>query len=107
VRSIVFRFVAAALVYRRRWLPGSERPCRVVLPPYPLALPTLFFATCFAAFEGDVLAVAVTGARALLTACDFGFVTGFFTAAFLTGFGAVASTSVFTGFAGFAAFALA
>src|SRR6185437_12260237 len=59
------------------------------LATYPLALPALFFATGFATFAGDVLAVAVTGARALLVASDFGFAAGFFAAAFLAGLAVV------------------
>ena len=41
----------------------------------------------------DVLAVGVTGARALLTASDFGFVTDFFAVAFLAGFAGLPSAS--------------
>jgi hypothetical protein len=48
------------------------------------------------------LAVAVTGARALLTASDFGFAADFFATAFLTGLGAVASTAALSGFAALA-----
>jgi len=58
------------------------------LDTYPLALPALFFATGFATFAGDVLAVAVTGARALLVASDFGLAAGFFAAVFLVGLAA-------------------
>ena len=61
---------------------------------YPLALPALFLAAVLAAgggFAGEVLAVAVTGARALLAASDFGLAADFFAAAFLAGFGAFAS----------------
>src|SRR6516164_9373448 len=43
----------------------------------------------FAAFEGEVFAV--TGARALLAACDFGFAAAFFTATFLAGLAGLAS----------------
>jgi hypothetical protein len=69
-------------------------------------LPALFFAGVLdgdAGFAGDVLAVDVTGARALLTASDFGFVTDFFAAAFLAGFATAASASAaFAALAGFA-----
>src|SRR6185437_14210362 len=57
----------------------SLRKTPVALPghsirlPYPLALPTLFLTTGFATLAGEVVAVAVTGARALLAASDFGF----------------------------------
>src|SRR2546421_9777312 len=56
---------------------------------YPSALPALFLAGAFAAgagFAADVLAAGATGARALLTASDFGLLAAFFTAAFLAGF---------------------
>ena len=43
----------------------------------------------------DVLAAEATGARALLTASDFGFAPAFFTAAFLAGLGASGSAAVF------------
>ena len=62
----------------------------------------LFFATGFAALAGDVFAVAVTGARALLAASDFGFAAVFFAAAFLAGFGAFASAATLAGFAALA-----
>src|SRR6266850_2201394 len=74
---------------------------------YPLALPALFLATGFVVLAGEVLAVAVTGARALLTASDLGFAAGFvaafFAAAFLAGFGAFTSASALAGFAALAA----
>ena len=54
----------------------------------------------FAAFEGEVFAV--TGARALLAACDFGFATAFFTATFLAGFAGLASVSALAGAVGLA-----
>src|ERR1700716_4695332 len=85
----------------RRWHPGPESHVRDVSPLYPRALPALFFAGVLAAgFAADGLAADATGPRALLTASDFGFVADFLTAAFLTGFGALASA-----FAGFAALA--
>src|SRR6478609_4214062 len=70
---------------------------------YPRALPALFLAgafACVAGFAADVLA-AFTGARALLTASDFGLAGAFFTAAFLAGFDA-ASPSAFAGLAALA-----
>ncbi len=57
-------------------------------------MPALFFAGVLGAaagFAADVLAADATGARALLTASDFGFAAAFFTAAFLAGFGASGS----------------
>src|SRR4051812_14413422 len=39
---------------------------------YPLALPALFLAAVLAGLAGEVFAVAVTGARALLAASDLG-----------------------------------
>src|SRR4030081_2033492 len=87
----------------RRWRPGPESHVRDVSPLYPRALPALFFAGVLAAgFAADGLAADVTGPRALLTASDFGFVADFLAAAFLTGFGALASASAFTGFAALA-----
>jgi hypothetical protein len=70
-------------------------------------LPALFLAAVLAVgadFPADVLASDVTGARALLTASDFGFAVDFFAASFLAGFGAFASA--FAGFAGLAFLAL-
>src|ERR1700730_264848 len=84
-----------------RGRPARETPCRASLPPYPRALPALFFAGVLdggAGLAGDVLAVAVTGARALLTASDFGFAEDLFATAFLAGRGAAASVSAFAGF---------
>src|ERR1700748_2605192 len=49
---------------------------------YPLALPALFLATVFVVLAAEVFAVAVTGARALLAASDFGLAAGFFGAGF-------------------------
>jgi hypothetical protein len=71
---------------------------RALAKSYPLALPALFFATGFVGFAGDVFAFAVTGARALLTASDFGFAADFFAAAFLAGFGGVGSAPVLAAF---------
>src|SRR3984957_2138169 len=67
--------------------------------PYPLALPALFLATGFVVLAAEVFAVAVTGARALLAASDFGFAAAFFAAGFLAGFAAFASVSALAGFA--------
>src|SRR6185436_15675728 len=70
---------------------------------YPRALPALFFAGVLGAvagFAADVLAADATGARALLTASDFGFGAAFFAAAFLAGFGASGSTALATAFFG-------
>src|SRR6201996_2421354 len=64
--------------------------------PYPLALPALFLATGFVVLAAEVFALAVTGARALLAASDFGLAAAFFAAGFLAGF---ASASAFAGFA--------
>src|SRR5450755_768752 len=86
----------------RQWRLAPENPCRVAWPLYPLALPTLFLATGFATLAGEVVAVAVTGARALLAATDFGFAADFFATAFLAGFGALAAASTFAGFAALA-----
>src|SRR3954471_2542263 len=64
---------------------------------YPLALPALFLATGFAGLAGEVLAFAVTGARALLAAAalsDFGLAADFFAAAFLAGFGTAAASAL-------------
>src|ERR1700722_5203911 len=73
---------------------------------YPLALPTLFLATGFTTLAGEVVDIAVTGARALLAALDFGFAAVFFATAFLTGFGALAAASTLSeALAGFAALA--
>src|SRR4029077_6579935 len=79
------------------WRLWSESPCRVVWPLYPLALPALFFAIGFAVFEAEVFAV--TGARALLAACDFGFAAAFFTATFLAGLAGFVSASALAGVA--------
>src|SRR5947199_6720824 len=59
---------------------------RCLANSYPLALPGFVLATGFAGLVGEVLALAVTGARALLVASDFGLATDFFAAAFLAGF---------------------
>src|ERR1700761_1613921 len=72
-----------------------------VLRPYPLALPALFLATVLGLLAADVFALAVTGARALLVASDFGLAAAFFPAAFLVGF---VSPSAFAGFAAAAFF---
>src|ERR1700688_1807806 len=82
----------------RQWRPAPEKPCRAAWPLYPLALPTVFFATGFATLAGEVVAEAVTGARALLAASDFGFAADFFATAFLAGFGALAAASTLAGF---------
>ena len=50
------------------------------------------------AFDGEVFAAGVTGARALLTASDFGFAAGLAAADFLAGFGAFATASTWAGF---------
>src|ERR1700722_20538601 len=73
---------------------------------YPLALPALFLAAGLAAFEAEVFAtevLAVTGARALEVASDFGLAVVFFAAAFFAGLAAAASASDFAAFSGFAA----
>src|SRR5450432_4354649 len=80
---------------------------------YPLALPALFLAEVLGAgFAGDVLAVAVTGARALLAAAAlsvFGLAADFFAAAFLAGLleglAAFASAATLAGFSALAALA--
>src|SRR5450432_69614 len=92
---------------------------------YPLALPALFLAAVLGVgFAGEVLAVAVTGARALLAAAalsDFGLVADFFATAFLAGLlaglvaglvaglleglGVLASASTLAGFSALAALA--
>src|SRR5215472_2077271 len=89
---------------------GKPRSCFCFT--YPRAFPALFLAGVFAAafgFAADVLAAAATGARALLTASDFGLVAAFFTAAFFAGFGAAPTLLSGSGFAsalaGFAALA--
>src|SRR5207237_9563547 len=67
------------------------KPLSCFLFTYPRALPALFFAGVLGAvagFAADVLAADATGARALLTASDFGFAVAFFAAAVLAGFGA-------------------
>src|SRR3979411_768509 len=83
---------------------------------YPRALPALFLAAVLGAgFAREVLAVAVTGARALLAAAalsDFGFAADFFATAFLAGllagllgrFGAFAYASPLAGFSSLAGF---
>src|ERR1700722_2950135 len=79
--------------------------------PYPLALPALFLAAGLAAFEAEVFetevletdVLAVTGARALEVASDFGLAVVFFAAAFFAGLAAAASASDFAAFSGFAA----
>ena len=58
-------------------------------------------------FAADVLAADATGARALLTASDFGFTAAFFAAAFLAGFGASGSAAFAAAFFGAAFFAAA
>src|ERR1700692_4670221 len=75
----------------RRWATRSAS--------YPLALPALFLATGLVVLAAEVLvaevlAVAVTGARALLAASDFGLAAAFLIAAFFAGF---ASTSALAG----------
>src|ERR1700722_1172142 len=73
---------------------------------YPLALPALFLAAGLAAFEAEVFeteVLAVTGARALEVASDFGLAVVFFAAAFFAGLAAAASASDFAAFSGFAA----
>src|ERR1700678_4035454 len=70
--------------------------------PYPLALPTVFLATGFATLAGEVVADAVTSARALLAASDFGFAAAFFATAFLAGFAVFATASTLAGFAALA-----
>jgi hypothetical protein len=70
-------------------------------------LPALFFAGVLGAvagFAADDLAPDATGARALLTASDFGFAAAFFTAAFLAGFAASGSTALAAVFFGAAFF---
>src|SRR6186713_2053488 len=72
---------------------------------YPRALPALFFAGVLGAvggFAADVLAADPTGARALLTASDFGFA-----AAFLAGFGASGSAALSAAFLAVAFFGAA
>src|SRR5258707_6525249 len=107
-RSAFFRPNSRA-ISRVPTLPGFERmkatmasragkPLSGLLFTYPRALPALFFAGVFDAgggFAADVLAADATGARALLTASDFGFAAAFFTAAFLAGFGASGSVGAF------------
>src|SRR6187402_2587881 len=90
------------------------KPLSCFLFTYPRALPALFFAGVFGAaagFAADVLAADATGARALLTASDFGFAVAFFAAAFLVGFGvsgsAVLSAAAFLAAAFFGAAFLA
>src|ERR1700730_8308156 len=88
-----------------RGRPARETPCRASLPRYPRALPALFFAGVLdggAGLAGAVLAVAVTGARAPLTASGFGFAGGFSAPAFWAGRGAAASVAAFAGFAALA-----
>src|SRR4051812_29888685 len=84
--------------------PGKPLSC--FLFTYPRALPALFFAGVLGAVEGfaDVLAAVATGARALLTASDFGFAAAFFAAAFLAGFGASGSAALAAVFFGAAFF---
>src|ERR1700722_4664043 len=79
-----------------------SRPKLTLSSRYPLALPTVFLATGFATLAGEVVAEAVTGARALLAASDFGFAADFFATAFLAGFGALAAASTLAGFAALA-----
>src|SRR5438309_10263484 len=88
--------------------PGKPLSC--FLFTYPRALPALFFAGVLGAvagFAADVLAADATGARALLTASDFGFAAAFFAAAFLAGFGASESAALAAAFFGAAFFAAA
>src|SRR5580658_4869277 len=84
---------------------------------YPLALPALFLAAGLAAFEAEVFeteVLAVTGARALEVASDFGLAADFLAATFFAGLAAAAapdfsasdfSTLDFAAFSGFAALA--
>src|SRR4051795_5100276 len=104
MRSAFFRPNSRA-ISRVPILPGFARmkatmasrlgkPLSCFLFTYPRALPALFFAGVLGAvagFAADVLAADATGARALLTASDFGFAAAFFAAAFLAGFGASGS----------------
>src|SRR5207245_929061 len=86
------------------------KPLSCFLFTYPRALPALFFAGVLGAvagFAADVLAADATGARALLTASDFGFAAAFFAGAFLAGFGASASAALAAAFFGAAFFAAA
>jgi len=62
---------------------------------------------CSGGLRADVLAADATGARALLTASDFGFTAAFFPADFLAGFGASGSAALATAFFGAAFFAAA
>ena len=80
--------------------PGKPWSCFVFT--YPRALPALFFAGVLGAVGGfaEVLAAAATGARALLTASDFGLVAAFFTVAFLAGLGASRSGRLVDSFLG-------
>src|SRR5580692_3634620 len=77
---------------------------------YALALPALFLAAGLAAFEAEVFeteVLAVTGARALEVASDFGLAAVFLEATFFAGLAAAASAPDFSAsdFAGFAALA--
>jgi hypothetical protein len=86
----------------------AGKPLSCFLFTYPRALPALFFAGVLeagAGFATDVFAEEATGARALLTASDFGFAAAFFTAAFLAGFGASGSVGALAAFFGAAFFA--
>src|SRR5271155_3110509 len=79
-----------------------ESRCRFAVPLYPLALPALFLAAGLAAFEAEVLAV--TGARALEVASDFGLAAAFFTAAFFAGLAVASASAFFAGLAALGAF---
>src|SRR5215471_545839 len=59
---------------------------------YPRAFPALFFADVFAGFAAEVLASALTGARALLTASDLD-LAGFFAEDFFTALADSASSA--------------
>ena len=70
-------------------VPGRKAMVALFRFTYPRALPALFFAGAFVGgrFGRGCLGGRGTGARALLTASDFGLAAAFFAAAFLAGFG--------------------
>src|SRR3954470_21422015 len=74
-----------------RIVSGDGKFCSRDFGTYPLALPGFLLGAGFAGLVGDVLALAVTGARALLMASDLGLPAAFLAAAVLAGFFSAAS----------------